>query len=123
MSAKSVATSLEQMGLCPFEQLAMQMLELVTEVMVDDVSLAEQMRTAVMTIWLAERRIDNPQYSWVAWRDIQRGEQQLRRQLYQALRRGYVDCKRFDQAMSLLSKSAAHRLSCLKPPGPEALLM
>ena len=121
MCAMRAATSLEQATPCPSEQLAMQMLKLVTEVMVDDVSLGEQIRTAIMTIWLAERRIDDPQFCWAAFGDIQRGEQKLRRQLYRALRCGYVDHERFDEAMSLLDLTAVHRLSCLSPAEPLAL--
>ena len=79
-------------------------LALVTEIMVDDVSLAEQMRTAVMTIWLAERRAWGPGVALTAWRDVQRGEQQLRRLLYEALRQGYLGEERFDRLMVLLGQ-------------------
>ena len=86
------------------QQLMMKVLALVTEIMVDDVSLAEQMRTAVMTIWLAERRAWSTGTSLTAWRDVQRGEQQLRRLLYEALRQGYLGEERFDRLMVLLGQ-------------------
>ena len=86
------------------EQLMMKVLAAVTEIMVDDVSLAEQLRAAAMTIWLAERRTWDPRCSAVAWRDVQRGEQQLRRLLYDALRQGYLYEARFDRLMALLGQ-------------------
>ena len=86
------------------QQLMMKVLALVTEIMVDDVSLAEQLRTAVMTIWLAERRVFCAGTALTAWRDVQRGEQQLRRLLYQALLQGYLYEERFDGLMALLGQ-------------------
>ena len=88
----------------PQQRLVMHALGMVTEIMADDVPLAEQMRMAALTIWLAERRTRDPGYAWVAWRDIQRGSEQLRRQLYRALRRGFVSYEQFDEAMNLLSR-------------------
>jgi hypothetical protein len=96
----------------PPQQLAMHVLKLVTGVMVDDVGLAEQLRTAAMGIWLAAQRTHRPGLALVAWRDIQRGEQQLRRLTYRALRRGYLRYQEFDEVMTLLHRVKRQRLYC-----------
>src|SRR6202011_4577468 len=108
MLAESVFMPCEQYVDSPPQQMAMPMLRLVREIMVDDWSLAEKMRTAVRAIGLAEKRTQDPPLAWVAWRDIQRGEDQLRRQLYRALRRCYIDYERFDEAMAVLAKAGHH---------------
>lgn len=86
----------------PLQQLVMHTLRLVTEVMVDDVPLAERLRMAVLGLWLAEKHA--PQQ-----REIQQGEEELRNQLSAARR--YVDYDRFDQTMTLLGRAAQHRVS------------
>lgn len=85
------------------QQLMMRVLALVTEIMVDDVVLAERIRSVAMTIWLAERRTWDPLRTDGAARDLQRGEQELRWLLYEALRRGYLSEERLQEHLALLS--------------------
>lgn len=87
----------------PPQQLIMHVLALVTEIMVDDVALAEKIRRVAMTIWLAERRSWDPLRSDAAARDLQRGEHELRWLLYEALRRGYLSEGRLEELLALLS--------------------
>ena len=88
----------------PGHELFMELFGLVNEIMADDVVLAEQLRNSVMAIWLAERRARDARLSPVAWRDMLRGEGQLRRRLCRALREGYLGEDGFERIMTLLSR-------------------
>lgn len=101
----------EAPGGSPLQLLVMHILRVVTDVMVEDVGLAEQLRVAALRIWMAERRTAQPHHAQVAWWDIQDNEDQLRALLGAVRRRCCVDTERFNQALLLLNKATHHRLT------------
>lgn len=80
----------------------LQLFRLVSELMADDLSLAEQLRAAITGLWLAVRRARDPGAGLPTLRDVQRAEEQLRVRLYRAMRGGTLSPRRFDEAMALL---------------------
>lgn len=80
---------------------------LVSELMADDLSLAEQLRAAITALWLAAQRTRGEDLT--ARRDLQRAEELLRLRLYRAMRGGALSSERFDEAMALLRPPGAGR--------------
>lgn len=92
------------------ETMALDMLGLVNEIMVEDVPLAEEIRAAVTALWRAGKRILDPAGACGTWHEIQRGEEELRQNLQRARRSGYVDEQRVDRAMARLNGRPARPL-------------
>lgn len=77
-------------------------LGLVSEIMIDDMELAEQLRGAVTNLWLLERRARIADLAWVVLREMPRAERQLRLVLQKAMQAGRVDMSTYERLMRLV---------------------